>query len=62
MTMEVRPATSFDDVATMVGPKRPESNVCWCLSYRIPSKENVSLKGQKYWIGQSSPAAVPRPA
>jgi GNAT superfamily N-acetyltransferase len=45
MAIEVRPATSFDDVATMVGPKRPESNVCWCLSYRIPSKENLSLSG-----------------
>jgi GNAT superfamily N-acetyltransferase len=45
MAIEVRPATSFDDVATMVGPKRPESNVCWCLSYRIPSKENVALTG-----------------
>jgi GNAT superfamily N-acetyltransferase len=29
----------------MLGPKRPDSNVCWCLSYRVPSKENVSLKG-----------------
>jgi GNAT superfamily N-acetyltransferase len=45
MAIEVRPATVFDDVATMVGPKRPDANVCWCLSYRIPSKENVSLKG-----------------
>ena len=45
MAIEVRPARSFDDVATMVGPKRPESNVCWCLSYRIPSKENLSLSG-----------------
>jgi GNAT superfamily N-acetyltransferase len=35
----------FDDVKTMVGPKRPDANVCWCLSYRIPSRENVSLQG-----------------
>jgi GNAT superfamily N-acetyltransferase len=35
----------FEDVATMVGPKRPDANVCWCLSYRIPSKENTSLRG-----------------
>ena len=45
MSIEVRPATVFEDVATMVGPKRPDANVCWCLSYRIPSKENVSLRG-----------------
>ena len=45
MTIDVRPASSFDDVATMVGPKRPDANVCWCLSYRIPSKENLALRG-----------------
>lgn len=45
MTIEVRPAAVFEDVATMLGPKRPDANVCWCLSYRIPSKENLSLKG-----------------
>lgn len=41
----VRPATRFEDVKTMVGPKRPDANVCWCLSYRIPSKENRALVG-----------------
>ena len=29
----------------MLGPKRQGANVCWCLSYRIPSKENVELRG-----------------
>jgi GNAT superfamily N-acetyltransferase len=45
MGIEVRPATVFDDVCTMVGPKRPDANVCWCLSYRIPTKENRTLVG-----------------
>ncbi|WP_426325106.1 GNAT family N-acetyltransferase [Microbacterium sp. E-13] len=45
MAIEVRPATVFDDIATLVGPKKPTSNVCWCLSYRIPSKENLALRG-----------------
>ena len=45
MTLTVRPATDFADVATMVGPKRPDANVCWCLSYRVPSAENRSLVG-----------------
>ena len=45
MTVEVRPATEFADVASMLGPKRPDANVCWCLSYRLPSKENSSLRG-----------------
>lgn len=45
MTVQTRPATVFDDVKAMLGPKRPDANVCWCLSYRIPSKENVALTG-----------------
>lgn len=45
MTIDVRPATEFDDVATLVGPKKPTSNVCFCLSYRLPAKENVELNG-----------------
>lgn len=45
MAIEIRPADRFDDVKTMVGPKRPDANVCWCLSYRIPSKENRELVG-----------------
>jgi GNAT superfamily N-acetyltransferase len=46
MTVTTRPATSFDDVRTMVGPKRPDANVCWCLSYRLTSsKQNRALVG-----------------
>ena len=45
MGIEVRPARSFADLRTMVGPKRPDANVCWCLSYRLASKENQSLIG-----------------
>jgi GNAT superfamily N-acetyltransferase len=45
MVIELRAASKFADVATMVGPKRPDANVCWCLSYRIPSKENLALAG-----------------
>ncbi|MGC4935269.1 GNAT family N-acetyltransferase [Gordonia sp. DT30] len=43
MTLSVRPASNFDDVAIMVGPKRPDATVCWCLSHRLPSKLNRSL-------------------
>ena len=45
VVIEVRPATDIDDVRTMVGPKRPHANVCWCLSYRLPSRENRLLRG-----------------
>jgi GNAT superfamily N-acetyltransferase len=45
MSIQVRPATDFADVRTMLGPKREDASVCWCLSYRIPSKENQSLTG-----------------
>lgn len=45
MPIEVRPASDFDDVRALVGPKRPDANVCWCLSYRIPSRLNNELRG-----------------
>ncbi|WP_173923058.1 GNAT family N-acetyltransferase [Agromyces sp. Marseille-P2726] len=46
MAIEVRPATVFADVETIVGPKRPDASVCWCLSYRLTSsKENQALTG-----------------
>src|SRR5690554_5393962 len=42
---DVRPANVFDDVRQVIGPKRPDANVCWCLSYRIPSRLNQDLRG-----------------
>jgi GNAT superfamily N-acetyltransferase len=44
---EVRPATleRFDDVATMVGPKRADASVCWCLSHRVDARLNRELVG-----------------
>ncbi|SDB80426.1 Acetyltransferase (GNAT) family protein [Raineyella antarctica] len=47
MTITTHPATEdrFDDLATMLGPKNPDSSVCWCLSHRIDSKTNRSLLG-----------------
>lgn len=44
----MKPATSarFDDVAIMLGPKNPDSNVCWCLSHRVDSKTNKELVGR----------------
>ena len=43
----MRPATAarFDDVAIMLGPKNPDSSVCWCLSHRLDSKTNRELVG-----------------
>ncbi len=43
----VKPATlaRFDDLRTMVGPKRDDANVCWCLSHRLPAKQNRELLG-----------------
>ena len=47
MVLEVLPATveRFDDVAVMLGPKNPDSSVCWCLSHRIDAKTNRELVG-----------------
>ncbi len=41
----MRPAVVFEDVRALIGPKRPDANVCWCLSYRIPSRLNSELRG-----------------
>ena len=47
MAIEVRPAAKFGDVKVMVGPRRADANVCWCLSYRLTSsKENRELVGK----------------
>lgn len=48
MTITVAPATAerFDDVATMLGPKKsPDANVCWCLSHRLDARTNQELVG-----------------
>lgn len=47
MAIEVRPATVFDDVKTILGPRNPGANVCWCLSYRIPPKLNQGLQREE---------------
>ncbi|MCO4275647.1 GNAT family N-acetyltransferase [Pseudarthrobacter sp. HLT3-5] len=64
MAIEVRPGTLFEDVKTLGGPKRPDANVCWCLSYRIPSKQNLALRGTargdlvKELVAQDPPPGV----
>lgn len=45
MVLETRAATVFDDVRQLLGPKRPDATVCWCLSYRVPSRLNRELRG-----------------
>jgi GNAT superfamily N-acetyltransferase len=48
VAIEVVPATGarFDDVATVLGPRNPDSSVCWCLSHRLDAKTNRSLVGR----------------
>ncbi|MFP5020910.1 GNAT family N-acetyltransferase [Pseudonocardia phyllosphaerae] len=47
MPFVVRPATSFDDVAALLGPKRnPDASVCWCLSHRLDAATQRSLHGR----------------
>lgn len=47
MSIVVRPATKarFADVTTMLGPKNPDSSVCWCLSHRVDWRTNRELAG-----------------
>jgi GNAT superfamily N-acetyltransferase len=46
-SITVEPATleRFDDVATILGPKKPDSSVCWCLSHRVDARTNRELVG-----------------
>ena len=47
MSIEVRPARRFTDVATVLGPKKdPDASVCWCLSHRVDSRTNRELVGK----------------
>lgn len=42
MAIEVLPATGrFDDVAEVVGTKRPDAGACWCMSYRDSRVSNT---------------------
>ncbi|MBF4994303.1 GNAT family N-acetyltransferase [Arthrobacter gandavensis] len=46
MPIEVRAATDFADTAAVLGPRRADSTVCWCLSYRLASSRlNQELRG-----------------
>ena len=47
MAMEIRPASRFADVATILAPKNPDSEACWCLTYRLSPKENRELAGDE---------------
>lgn len=46
MTLVFRPAAQdvFDDVVEMLGPKRrPDALACWCLTYRLGSRDAAKL-------------------
>jgi GNAT superfamily N-acetyltransferase len=45
MSIEVRAASVFADVRTVIGPKSPTATVCWCLSHRIQAKLDHELRG-----------------
>jgi GNAT superfamily N-acetyltransferase len=49
MSLTVHPATlkRFDDVRTMVGHKRDDASVCWCLSHRVDAGTNTTLTGRE---------------
>ncbi|QCB94132.1 GNAT family N-acetyltransferase [Cellulomonas shaoxiangyii] len=42
MTPDVRPAVGrFDDLAAVVGTRRPDAGGCWCMSYRDSRVPNL---------------------
>jgi GNAT superfamily N-acetyltransferase len=46
--VEVHPATSdrFDDLRSVLCPKKQSAQACWCLTYRLSNAENSSLSGE----------------
>lgn len=48
MTIEVVAATAdrFDDVATILGPRDPDTPACWCLYFRLTSSEFGKVDGR----------------
>jgi GNAT superfamily N-acetyltransferase len=49
MTVDIRPATAarFEDVVTILGPKREGAQGCWCLGYRLGHPEESELVGAR---------------
>src|SRR4051794_9818002 len=45
-------ADRFADLAVILGTRNPDTPACWCLSYRLPSRENRAL------AARDRPAAV----
>ncbi|WP_369131277.1 GNAT family N-acetyltransferase [Modestobacter roseus] len=47
VALRIEPATAdrFEDVATLLGPRRPDAAACWCLAYWTTSAENTALTG-----------------
>lgn len=53
-TISVEPATldRFDDIATMLAPKRTGTIACWCLSHRIdpPSNQRLAAAERREYV------------
>lgn len=49
MEITVLPAdeSRFDDVATLLAPRRADAPACWCLSWRVSSSEFNALHGDE---------------
>ena len=46
-TIEAATGARFPDVRTILGPKRPGAQGCWCLSYRLGHKVESTLEGDQ---------------
>ena len=47
ITIEAATGARFADVETILGPKRPGAQGCWCLSYRLGHKVESTLEGDQ---------------
>lgn len=49
MRYTVQPATAerFDDIATVLAARNPDTAACWCLTYRLPPRQNRQLSARE---------------
>jgi GNAT superfamily N-acetyltransferase len=51
-SITVRPASGdrFEDLAAVLRPKREAASACWCVSYRLPGRQAVSVPEREAYM------------
>jgi GNAT superfamily N-acetyltransferase len=51
-SITVRPASAerFEDLAVLLRPKRESASACWCVNYRLPGRQAVSVPERETYM------------